>query len=328
MKTHVTNCFRVLVLFTLSIVICHVDVMANPCCIIVVPPTPPPAPPQQTNEPSPNFYGNVYATLPVEFALKLRLFNTKLNVEVQAKSFQEGVAAVLAMQGTLGIAPIDILARYKAETHADVEITGVLVNRSYYSILVMMTGLKGFSQLKGQRVGVTGGLDQLFAAEALRASGINPSDVKFVRVPLPQRYSALGKTVDAGAFPLGWEAEKTPKVTKLEFPSSSTMPAWILFASKQTIDKEPDQLSSLRDGLTKAVGTLKSEPTAARPLLSEKYQVKDRESQDRIINNLRIVLASSITPDSRQIENTVKTMRLLNLIKEDVQLIDSSRVKQ
>jgi ABC-type nitrate/sulfonate/bicarbonate transport system substrate-binding protein len=318
MKTHAVNA----VFIAAFLLIGWANVMASPCCIIVVPPPPPPP---KTSEPPPYNYGSVYATIPVEFAVKQKLFSSNVRVEVQSRPLPQAVQAVLSMQGTLGVAPIDFLARHKAETRADVEITAVLVNRPYYSMISFAAGIKSISQLKGQTVAVSGGLDQLFATQALSASGVNPRDVNFIQLQPVQKYIALGKTGDVATVPLGWEPKKMPTFNKIEYPPKTIVPAWILFASKQTLQKEADEIRSIREGLSKAISILKSEPTAALPLLAENFGIKDKESQDRIIKNLRTVITSSVEPSPTEIQNTVKSMRALNLIKDDVILLDPRR---
>jgi len=325
MKISANNFNRISLLVAFFMAISCINALANPCCIIVVPPNPPPPPPRQSQLP-PIFYGSVYASLPIESAIHFRSFDPSLKVELMRRSFADAVAMVVGTQGALGVAQIDTLASYKDKTRAEVETAAVLVNRPYFSIFTTASGPKTISQLKGQRIAISGGLDQLFAAEALRSNGINPKEVSFVPVPLAQRFSALGKTVDAVTLPLGYESPQLLKSTNIDFPKSITLPAWVLYASKQTLDKESDEVRRLIDGLTRATKILKSEPDGSRPILAQNFKIVDKTSQDQIVRNLRIVLADTLTPNPREISNTIDTMRSLNLIETDVQLIDPRRL--
>jgi hypothetical protein len=167
MNISANNFSRIALLLAFFITIPCFNAMSDPCCIIVVPPPPPPP---KESEPPLAFFGSIYATLPIEFAIRSRSFASNLKVDVQRAVFSEAVGIVIGTLGALGVAQIDTLARFKADTQAEVEIAAVLVNRPYFSIYTIAAGPKTISQLKGQRIAISSGLDQLFAAEALRAS--------------------------------------------------------------------------------------------------------------------------------------------------------------
>ncbi len=299
---------------------------SDPCCIITVPPVTPPPPDSGSSLPP----EEIYAQLPLFAAIEKQAFGS-LRVTIVRASLGEGLARVIAAQGTLGLAPLNTLALQKEKPARGLEIAAVMINKPYYALYTSQPGTRTVGDLKGKQISIPseGSLAHLYTIDALRAAGLSEKDVKFVTMS-PEVTNVAVLAGKAGAVPLfiGTEVAE-PRFRQIVGPKPNALPSWVLYASSLTLDKEGKEVAQLIKGLTEGIRIAKTDKELVRTILARQFKISDAKAQDLIVGKyVPLLLPDTIEPNPKEIEQILNILPLTGQIEKPPVLFYTNRLQQ
>jgi len=327
------------VIYVLLLLMYPIPAASEPCCIIVVPPPPSSPPPSAEETGIWSSIIPIYPQLPLFAAIEKKMFETSLKVEVRRKSFDKALFMVHSTQGALGLTTINVLARYKVETQADIEIAAVTINRPYYGVYTLEDGPATFKDLKGKVINISGKRisEFVYLIKALRSAGINEKDAKFVSIAAagPQNYIEVVRALKSGRVQattglFGYKAIVPGiKLKQIETPKPITLSSWIIYANSRTLDKEKKKVNQFIKGYTKGINVVKEDQQLVRSILEKQFNIINQKVQDKIVNvYIPLFLPTNIRPDPKEMKVTLDIISSVAKFKEAPVLLDEKRLQE
>ena len=218
------------------------------------------------------FGGGAYLDVPqLSVAMDHELF-TKHGLDVKVIPFQSGRAAFEALLG--GQLDVAVMAEFPAVVGAmrDQDFKVIAGLSQYKATRIIHTGgaeIDSVADLAGKPIGVTAGTNVHFWLEnELKNAGI---EAEIVSVGPPDIVPALARgDIFAGAmFPSFYGGAKTTLGEKYqEIPISSYNTHFILVATQELIDDNPDAVSAVLSALVEAEGIVTSDPAESHQAVS------------------------------------------------------------
>lgn len=327
------------VMYGLLLLMSPIPAASEPCCIIVVPP-PPSSPPPAAKETGiwPSIIP-IYPQLPLFAAIEKKMFEASLKVEVRRKSFREALNMVHYTQGSLGLTTINMLARYKVATEADIEVAAVTINRPYYAVYALASHPAMLKDLKGKAINISGKSvsELVYTIKALRSAGISEKDVKFVSITAagPPNYIEAARALKSGMVQattgfVGYEAIVPEiRLAQIETPKTIMFPSWIIYANSRTLDKETKKVNQFIKGYTKGINVVKEDQQLVRRILEKQFNISNRKIQDKIVKiYIPLILPASIRPDPKEMKVTLEIISSVAKFKKAPVLLDEKRLQE